>query len=56
MGKKKKILLELQGRLWKKPCSMPIEIEEIKKEILNHCGYKESMLALEQKALLTLNL
>ena len=26
------------------------EIEEIKKEILNHCGYRESMLELELKA------
>ena len=26
------------------------ETEEIKKEILNHCGYRESMLELELKA------
>ena len=30
-------------------CSMLIEIDEIKKENLNHCGSKELMLALEPK-------
>ena len=40
-GVEEKILSELHAKLWKKPCNMLIEIEEIKKENLNHCGYKE---------------
>ena len=39
-----KTLLELLSKQWKKQCNMPIEIVELKREILNLYGYKESML------------
>ena len=41
---KEKILFELQGKLWKNPCSMLTETEEIKKENLNLYGFKGLML------------
>ena len=43
-GVEEKIPLELLSKLWKNPCNTLTETEEIKKEILNHCGYRESML------------
>jgi len=44
-----KILFELPSKLWKNPCNMLTETEETKKEILNHCGYRESMMELEPR-------
>ena len=38
-----KILSELLVKQWKRQCSMLIEIEEIKKEILNLYGFRELM-------------
>ena len=40
-GEDEKILLGLLDKLWRNPCSMLTEIEEIKKENLNHFGSKE---------------
>ena len=36
-----KTLFVLLDKLWKKPCSMLIGIEELKREILSLYGYKE---------------
>ena len=36
-----KIQFELPNKLWRKPCNMLIEIEEQKKENLDHYGFKE---------------
>ena len=47
---KEKILSESQSKLWKKLCNMLTETVELRKESLNHCGYKELTLVLDLKA------
>ena len=46
---RRKNTIRVAKQAMKKPCNMLIEIEEIKKEILNHCGYRELMQGLEQR-------
>ncbi len=46
---RKKIPLELLNNQQKNLYNIPIEIEDKKKEILDHSGYKELILALENK-------
>ena len=41
---RRKNTIESLGKPWKRDCNMHIEIEEIKKEILSHYGYRELML------------
>ncbi len=45
----KKIQLELLSNHYKNLYNILIEIAELKKEILDHFGYKELMLVLESK-------
>ena len=44
---RRKNTIRVASKRWKKQCNMLIEIVELKKEILDLCGYRESTQELE---------
>ena len=52
MGGRRKNTIRVAKQAMEKSMQYAYRDRRNKKEILNHCGYKESMLALEQRLLL----
>ena len=46
---RRKNTIRIASKPWKKRCSMHTEIEKLKKENSDLCGYRESMQGLESK-------